>query len=258
MSPGERLSTARTARQLSIAQAAAATRIRQRHLEALESERWDDLPAPAYIRGYLRTYAAYLDLDAAELLEAYEQAAGRGSRGLAIRPFSSLAGAPGLVVTAPAAGAIGLGLLVLAFTGYVYHEVDSLRTPPATPAPAATTVPSPSAAPSPTPIPSPTPVWEGVPPLSRRSGRPFATDPPNRVKLVLRATGTVWIDVQVDGKPEWGDSGKVLQPGDTVSFDGIKFKVTSGRAANTLVTVNGRDLGALGDGVVTREFTAQT
>ena len=144
---------------------------------------------------------------------------------------------PGLVVTAPAAGAIGLALLVLAFTGYVFHEVDSLHTPPTTPAPAATTIPAPSAAPAPTPIPSVA---------------------PTRVKLVLRATGSVWIDVQVDGKPQLGNSGKVLEPGDTVSFDGVKVKVTSGRAGSTLVTVNGRDLGALGSGVVTREFTAQT
>jgi cytoskeleton protein RodZ len=66
---GSTLRTARTARGLSIEQVAQDTRISARFLEALESERFDSLPAPVYVRGFLRSYATYLRLDPAPLLE---------------------------------------------------------------------------------------------------------------------------------------------------------------------------------------------
>jgi cytoskeleton protein RodZ len=66
---GSTLRDARTARGLSIEQVAQDTRISARFLEALESERFDSLPAPVYVRGFLRSYATYLRLDPAPLLE---------------------------------------------------------------------------------------------------------------------------------------------------------------------------------------------
>src|SRR5262249_29615411 len=40
------------------------TRIRTRYLEALEEERFDRIPGLVYAKGFLRTYADYLGLDA--------------------------------------------------------------------------------------------------------------------------------------------------------------------------------------------------
>ncbi len=64
---GERLRTARVARGLSLDDVEAGTRIRRRYLEALEEEAFDRLPGPTYVRGFLRSYAAYLDLPADEI-----------------------------------------------------------------------------------------------------------------------------------------------------------------------------------------------
>lgn len=47
-------------------------RIRRPYLEALEESRHDDLPGRAYAIGFVRTYADYLGLDAAELVALYK------------------------------------------------------------------------------------------------------------------------------------------------------------------------------------------
>lgn len=65
---GETLRNARVARGLTIEQAAQDTRISPRFLAALEEEQFDALPAPVYVRGFLRSYANYLRLDATPLL----------------------------------------------------------------------------------------------------------------------------------------------------------------------------------------------
>jgi len=236
---GGLLVEARRARGVTLEQAAAATRIRVRNLSALEGDRPAELPAPVYVRGYLRTYAAYLEVDPELLLRAYDSTLTPGSGSLAIRPMSSLIGTPSMVLTAPAAGAIGLVLLVLAFTGYVYRELESVRTPPPQPRVAATVLPSPPASPGAPLPPSPSPS-------------------PLLASVTITVTDSTWIDVAVDGKPQYGDAGKVLDAGASVSFTGTKVKVTTGKGLDTIVFLNGRDLGAMGNGVITREYTAQT
>ncbi len=69
MSPlGETLRRARQARGTTVEDAERVTRIPRKYLEALEQENYSILPAPVYARGFLRSYAGYLGLNAAELL----------------------------------------------------------------------------------------------------------------------------------------------------------------------------------------------
>jgi cytoskeletal protein RodZ len=69
MSPlGETLRRARLAKGITFEDAERVTRIPRKYLEALELENFGILPAPVYARGFLRSYAGYLGLNAAELL----------------------------------------------------------------------------------------------------------------------------------------------------------------------------------------------
>ncbi len=69
MSPlGETLQRARLSRGITFEEAERVTRISRKYLEALELENFSILPAPVFARGFLRSYADYLGLDAAELL----------------------------------------------------------------------------------------------------------------------------------------------------------------------------------------------
>jgi cytoskeleton protein RodZ len=49
------------------------TKIRTKYLQALENEEWDVLPGPTYVKGFLRTYAVYLGLDADALVDEYRR-----------------------------------------------------------------------------------------------------------------------------------------------------------------------------------------
>jgi cytoskeleton protein RodZ len=68
---GSELREARVQLGLTLEQVAYETRIRTRYLEALEDERFDDLPGEAYAKGFLRTYADFVGLDGAKMLTRY-------------------------------------------------------------------------------------------------------------------------------------------------------------------------------------------
>jgi cytoskeleton protein RodZ len=70
---GASLSAARRAQNLELADVEALTRIRQRNLAALESERFDALPGRAYARIFLRTYATALGLDPDRFVAEFEE-----------------------------------------------------------------------------------------------------------------------------------------------------------------------------------------
>lgn len=57
---GARLREARMRQGLEIADCAAATRIRERYLVAIEDGRYESLPDPAYVNGFVRAYASHL------------------------------------------------------------------------------------------------------------------------------------------------------------------------------------------------------
>jgi len=238
---GSLLGEARQLRGVTVEQAAAATRIRLHHLVALEEDRLAKLPAPVYVRGYLRTYATYLEIDPEALLAAYQATYDGAARSLAIRPLSSFTTSPNIILTAPLAGAVGLVLLVLAFSAYVYRELDSIRTPAAQPRAAATALPSPSPSPAAT---------------AAAAALPVATPTPAFATLVVTVTDTVWIDVQVDGKPQFADAGRIMEAGTSLTFRGLKVKVSTGKGVATLINLNGRDLGPMGNGVITHEYTS--
>lgn len=67
---GAQLAQAREAQGLSIPEVAARLRLHPKQVAALEQERLDKLPEPAFVRGFLRNYAKELRLDPAPLLAA--------------------------------------------------------------------------------------------------------------------------------------------------------------------------------------------
>ncbi|MEM6625268.1 MAG: RodZ domain-containing protein [Pseudomonadota bacterium] len=68
---GPRLRAAREAMSLSIEDAAKDTRISKAYLHALEEMNATRLPGPAYLKGYLRTYAQTVGLDPEMVVERY-------------------------------------------------------------------------------------------------------------------------------------------------------------------------------------------
>lgn len=71
MPVGRTLAEERRKQGKSLPEVERATKIMGRLLDALEGERWADLPPPAYVRGYIQNYAQFLGLDPGPLLEEY-------------------------------------------------------------------------------------------------------------------------------------------------------------------------------------------
>ncbi len=231
MTLGEVLAAKRGERGLTIEQAAAATRIRAHYLSALESNELERLAAPVYAKGHLRTYARFLGLDPEPLVAMLKPAPRDPRRLLSI---ASVTARPRVAVTAPVLAAAGLVLLAGAFSGYAWRQVQADQRPAAAPPPAQVAA-VPPGAPVPTPSPQQRPIVVGV-----------------------RVTEEVWINAFVDGRPAYADGGKTLPAGSVVYFSGVDIKITSGKAASTFITIDGRAIGALGTGVATRDFSSQT
>ena len=60
---GQLLERARSERGVSLEEAEQATRIRRDYLQKLESDDHSTMPEPIYVRGFVKAYATYLDLD---------------------------------------------------------------------------------------------------------------------------------------------------------------------------------------------------
>jgi Helix-turn-helix domain len=68
---GTSLKDARLRKGLDLATVSEQTKIRARHLQALEDEQFDVLPGQTYVRGFLKTYADYLGLDGQLYVDEY-------------------------------------------------------------------------------------------------------------------------------------------------------------------------------------------
>ncbi|GGD05502.1 RodZ domain-containing protein [Halopseudomonas salina] len=78
--PGATLQAAREAKGLSTAEAATSLRLPEKILVHLEAGRFDQLPGDTFARGYVRSYARLLGLDANRLVLEYDR-----SRGIEVR-----------------------------------------------------------------------------------------------------------------------------------------------------------------------------
>ena len=85
MYDGARLRRARLLRGVEIDQIAKVTKVNPTYIHFIEDERFDDLPATVYVRGFVNAYARCLGLDAPgaslSYVERLQQHRGEGSRG---------------------------------------------------------------------------------------------------------------------------------------------------------------------------------
>lgn len=218
---GSSLGRAREKRGLKLADAAAATRIRTSYLAALEEERFDELPA-GYAAAFLRTYAAYLDLDAERLADEY------GSRFPPRQPAPPRPPSrrrrhwgPRRAAILLLAGVVGLVALLVAGELGSRKETPELSGP--APKPARPVIASSSAVPAQRP---------------RKAERPW--------RIVLRASsGDCWIAVRLGSAEGPLLYEHLLRPGQAVSFVRRPLWVRVGAPANLMLTVEGRRLAPL-------------
>jgi cytoskeletal protein RodZ len=108
---GVYLQRQRELQQLSLAEIAQTTRIQARVLKQIEEDRFDELPADVFVRGFLRAYARAVGVDESEVIERYDSA----------YKTETETAVPLVTVSAPESGrsfglAIALVILLILFT----------------------------------------------------------------------------------------------------------------------------------------------
>jgi cytoskeleton protein RodZ len=256
------------------------TRVGRRHLEALEGDTPGELPAPVFVKGFIRAYCEFLECPPDHALNLYRETTGEPAPTQGpVRPLLSTRSrrAGPLVISIVLFVALGLSLLALRVGLQSSHKSASPApvareevqkaapiAPPSTPSPAkapaaapaapaappaaaaasetttATTTVSAPQAASSPPTPSPTSVSTSTAPTAPAAAG--ATS--GNHHLVVRAVEPTWLRVQVD---DGQVAEELLQAGAVREWSATKrFTLTVGNAGGVEIDLNGKRLPSLG------------
>lgn len=129
---GDSLRQQREKRGITLDQAAADTRIREKFLKALEDGDLQSLPGAVYTKGFLRNYAEYLGLDDEESVVQFQMERGSPPAEAKRRfaPMKPVGGRSLVFTPAVFVPVVVIGLIVL-FVGYLYYQFTSFAVAPA-------------------------------------------------------------------------------------------------------------------------------
>lgn len=249
---GHVLRDARHSRGVTLSDAAQHTGVRETHLAALER---DELEAygidPVYVRGILRTYADYLDLDSAALLARYradeEQAVARTARTAARPTATATASVPAGRGRRRATTAItGVVLLVAVLAGatvaVLWWQGDD-RPPAASAGEGATSETAVAAVVSEEPTSEPS---EEATDADNLLDIPQSTEGPGELTMKLEFTDKVWVRVVVDGRTKLEG---IMRPGAVTQFTGKdEIQLRIGVADAVEFSLNGAWYGNIASG----------
>jgi cytoskeleton protein RodZ len=266
---GKFLQQERERKGLSLEAVAKVTRISLKSLEALEGNEFIALPAPIFIRGFLKTYGSFLGLNSDKIIALYESQTGMigVSSANGTQPEKRL---PRMIFF------IVIPFLIVLIGGGIYwfsssRKADKLLSIPS-PAPSPATAPEPEKSPSPPPKPSPSKevakAPEKVQPAPKREVRlapttPLSSPPPpstssavnlaspsdeqreRRHILRVQAREQTWVRVQTDGQPEFE---VLLEPKEKAVWTARQeMKITLGNAGGVDMTFNGKKVRGFGE-----------
>lgn len=233
MSIGDRLRRAREDLGRSVEEAARDTRVRVEYLRALENEDFGGFGGDVYAKGFLSTYARYLDLDPEPLLEEYRQSVQRDDDTTQRLADGAVARAqsgrpPAWVAWLLIGGLVLGGIVTLGQLVGGNSPTPAGQNQDAPPAPVASGSPSPSATEATPEEPTPTPAPE-----------------PTGVDLVLAVEERCWMRVAVDGQVIFTET---VPPGETKSYQGDEeVTIRFGNPGGVRAELNGEDLGVIGE-----------
>jgi len=229
---GEWLRRQREMREISLRDIADRTKISLRYLEAMETNRFDLLPAPVFAKGFLREYARYVGLSPDEVVNHYlsafpqpqvpgDEAAGRPRGGKpASRPaLGGRTWSYGLVLTVA-------GLVLLALVALAAWLADRRPENPADPADPAVTGGGPAVA---------------VPPMRvEPPAAPAPETPRSPLEVNLDFARECWVEALIDGK---NSRSELRVQGESLQLEAERSVVlTLGDGGAVEIHVNGHPL----------------
>ena len=208
---GTTLRDARTRQGVDFPELEQVTKIRPKYLRALEDERFDLLPAPTYVRGFLRSYAEALGLEPQPFVDEYnsrftvdEDEYAIKTRRVPTRRIERSGGRESRIAVVALLGIAVVTALVIAawrFGGPSAEKVPGLAVQ-----------------------------GQGTAGAAKRS----------RVHLVVRAVdGSSWVEVRtgkVGGRLVFGGT---LETGDVKEFRGVRLQMSLAEPRHVTVRLNG-------------------
>ena len=239
---GEEFRSAREARGITLSEVAEQIHIRSVYLNAIENEEWTAIGAPVYVRGFIRTYARFLGLDAEDAVGRFNESAP------AERPASTASVSlderegSGLSIWAVLGALVALALVgFVAYEYWQYVHGGSGRVPVA----AATAAPQPGAAATGSQTPAP---GASGSPSAEPSATPASTA---RHQIAIHLTQRSWLRVSIDGSTQLEG---IYPAGTSRTFTGSVADVRAGNAGGVTVALNGRPPAPMGkDGDVVEQ-----
>jgi len=239
---------------LSLDAIAERSRVVARFVQALESDQHDLLPAPVYVRGFIRAHCQETGASAEDALAMYEAQvpAARPQPVRAEPPPSAPARPAGPGPSRRRLAVVGaVAVVTLGALGVVVARAwrpPSLTSRPATAGP--TGAPAGGAAGRPSPEPAPVPAAPEpalpAPVASATSGSPASLVPTGERVLIIRVVDTTWVRVKEQGSGVSLGEG-TLAPGTVREWRSAdRFLVSLGNAGGVEIEIDGRAVPALG------------
>lgn len=244
---GKRLQEARQAKEITFEQISAETKIKARFIEAIETEDFAAFPSVPMLRGFIRNYALYLELDPADVLAHYQQnglgEAKKWGRVKKKPPFVDLAVVrprsrfnADMFITLLIITALLGSAAFFAYTQFLEPAQLQLLSLPATAEAqpstgnrAAVVLPTPTPLPTDTPTPSPTPSPQ------------YYTG----VAVELKVHERSWVQILVDDVKTFEG---ILEAGDRPNWVGEnKVAIRAGNGGGVEVFINGQNMGFMGE-----------
>lgn len=241
---GEILRNERENKGLSVKDVATATSIRALYIEAIEEGNYTVIPGEVYVKGFIRNYANFLELNGPEMVGLYRRQQAppvtpdAGDAAASTTAAAAVSGAP--AATAGSFRWILAGAAVVVIAGAVWW----FNSRPDTPLP----VPRQSVQNQ-----TPAPNQPGQQPIPA----PAATPQSKPIVLSVKYSGDCWTQVVADGKEIYEG---IARSGQSLSWEASKnLTIKLGNAGSAEATYNGQPVGKLGDKgeVVVKTFTAK-
>jgi len=238
--------------------------IRRGFLVAIENSAYDELPADAYVIGFLRSYAAYLGFDGGDAINRYRgEMSGQRRKPTLILPTPIVEGRTPSTVIMVGAVVVAVLIYVLWYGLSTSNRSDAAMQPPLPPTSVAASAATNNAVPAPIPggiaLSSPPPnepisatasVANGQAALAPPNAAPLTpqaqsltipADTVTNTRLAIRAEKESWV-VVADGKGH-AVLDRVLKPGDTFAVPDMEgLRLTTGNSGGIVLVLDGKDL----------------
>lgn len=129
LTAGTLLKRERIAQGFSIEDVAAATKINKAYIAALEKDTFEKFPSSVYAKGFLQSYAKFLNIDVGKVIALYRRTIGETTSN-DVRPTAETIRQPKFILTPSVIVVSFIVCVVILTVGYLFYQFYNFQKPP--------------------------------------------------------------------------------------------------------------------------------